>query len=148
MNATILLSGILDRNAPLKVVDALLLALIGICIVFCVLIILMLLVQIEGMIFEKSDKLRQKHPEWAQKVIDVKQKMAFWKKNKKEENGATEQKEDAPLANGTCGELRLVNTDERDAAMIMAIVADATQTPLNELRFKSIKRVDAEGEQK
>ena len=32
--------------------------------------------------------------------------------------------------------------------MIMAIVADATQTPLNELRFKSIKRVDAEGEQK
>ena len=30
MNATILLSGILDRNAPLKVLDALLLALIGI----------------------------------------------------------------------------------------------------------------------
>ena len=82
MNATILLSGILDRNAPLKVVDALLLALIGICIVFCVLILLMLLVQIEGMIFEKSDKLRQKHPEWAQKVLDVKQKMAFWKKTK------------------------------------------------------------------
>lgn len=64
MNATILLSGILDRNAPLKVVDALLLALIGICICVCVLILLMLLVQIEGMIFEKSDKLRQKHPEW------------------------------------------------------------------------------------
>ena len=35
-------------------------------------------------------------------------------------------------------------TDERDAAMIMAIVADQTNTPLNELRFKSIKRVEDE----
>lgn len=28
--------------------------------------------------------------------------------------------------------------------MIMAIVADQTNTPLNELRFKSIKRVEDE----
>ena len=50
----------------------------------------------------------------------------------------------APVAAGTCGELKLINTDERDAAMIMAIVADTTGTPLNELRFKSIKRVEEE----
>ena len=31
--------------------------------------------------------------------------------------------------------------DPRDAAMIMAIVANKLQKPLNELRFKSIKEV-------
>lgn len=147
MNA-ILLSGILDKNQPLKVVDALLLAVIGIVIVFIVLILLMLIVQLEGKIFESSDKLREKHPEWAQKVQSAKEKMAFWKKKKKVEDDASATTDAPAFANGTCGELKLVNTDERDAAMIMAIVADATQTPLNELRFKSIKRVDAEGEEK
>ena len=43
-------------------------------------------------------------------------------------------------AKGSCGELKLVNTDERTAAMIMAIVADQTKTPLNELRFVSIEK--------
>ena len=47
----------------------------------------------------------------------------------------------APPAPGTAGELKLYNTDPRDAAMIMAIVADATGKPLNELRFKSIREV-------
>ena len=144
MNA-ILLSGILDKNKPLEVVDALLLAVIGIVIVFIVLILLMLIVQLEGKIFESSDKLREKHPEWAQKVQNAKEKMAFWKKKKKVEDDDSATTDAPALANG---ELKLVNTDERDAAMIMAIVADATQTPLNELRFKSIKRVDAEGEEK
>lgn len=147
MNA-ILLSGILDKDKPLQIVDALLLAVIGIAIVFIVLILLMLIVQLEGKIFESSDKLREKHPEWAQKVQNAKEKMAFWKKKKKVEDDASATTDAPTLANGTCGELKLVNTDERDAAMIMAIVADATQTPLNELRFKSIKRVDAEGEEK
>ena len=46
-----------------------------------------------------------------------------------------------PLAPGSAGELKLYNTDPRDAAMIMAIVADHLQKPLNELRFVSIKEV-------
>ena len=46
-----------------------------------------------------------------------------------------------PVAPGTAGELKLYDTDPRDAAMIMAIVADATGSKLNELRFKSIKEV-------
>lgn len=75
-------------------------------------------------------------------------KWRFGRKKKKVEDDASATTDAPALANGTCGELKLVNTDERDAAMIMAIVADATQTPLNELRFKSIKRVDAEGEEK
>ena len=39
-------------------------------------------------------------------------------------------------------ELKLYDTDPRDAAMIMAIVADELKTPLNRLRFISIRRVD------
>ncbi len=136
----ILLCGILNKNDPLKVTDALLLALIGIVVVFIVLILLMLIVSLVGKIFDGSEKLKEKHPEWNDKVQNLKAKMTFWKKDKKEETETVEQ----PLAKGTCGELKLINTDERDAAMIMAIVADQTNTPLNELRFKSIKRVEDE----
>lgn len=136
----ILLCGILNKNDPLKVTDALLLALIGVVVVFIVLILLMLIVTLVGKIFDGSEKLKEKHPEWNEKVQNLKAKMTFWKKDKKEETETVEQ----PLAKGTCGELKLINTDERDAAMIMAIVADQTNTPLNELRFKSIKRVEDE----
>lgn len=44
-------------------------------------------------------------------------------------------------APGSAGELKLYDTDPRDAAMVMAIVADTLGKPLNELRFKSIKEV-------
>ena len=46
-----------------------------------------------------------------------------------------------PAAPGTAGEVKIYDTDPRDAAMIMAIVADKMQKPLNELRFVSIKEV-------
>ena len=45
------------------------------------------------------------------------------------------------LAPGSAGEVKIYDTDPRDAAMIMAIVADKLQKPLNELRFVSIKEV-------
>lgn len=45
------------------------------------------------------------------------------------------------LAPGTAGELNLYDTDPRDAAMVMAIVADELKKPLNELRFISIREV-------
>ena len=38
-------------------------------------------------------------------------------------------------------ELKLWDTDPRDAAMIMAIVAETTQIPLKELQFLSIKEI-------
>ncbi len=47
----------------------------------------------------------------------------------------------APPAPGSAGEIKLHDVPERDAAMIMAIVADKLHKPLNELRFKSIKEV-------
>ncbi len=138
MSANIL-AAILDKEARLGAVDSLLLALIGIVIVFIVLIALMLVVTLQGKIFDGSAKLKQKHPEWAEKAAAIKSKFSIRKKEELAEEAAPEE-----LASGTCGELVLVGTSERDAAMIMAIVADNTNTPLNQLRFKSIKRVEDE----
>ena len=45
------------------------------------------------------------------------------------------------LAPGSAGDVKLYDTDPRDAAMIMAIVANKLGKPLNELRFRSIKEV-------
>ena len=46
-----------------------------------------------------------------------------------------------PEAKGTAGGVKLHDVSDRDAAMIMAIVAHKTGKPLNTLRFKSIKEV-------
>lgn len=47
----------------------------------------------------------------------------------------------AKAAPGSAGEIKLHDVNEKDAAMIMAIVANKLQKPLNELRFKSIREV-------
>ncbi len=47
----------------------------------------------------------------------------------------------AAPAPGTAGEFMLYDTDPRDAAMCMAIIADTLGKPLNELRFISIREV-------
>ena len=47
----------------------------------------------------------------------------------------------APPAPGSAGEGKLFDVPDKEAAMIMAIVADKMGKPLNELRFKSIKEV-------
>ena len=49
---------------------------------------------------------------------------------------------EAPTAPGSAGKLKLYNTDPKTAAMVMAIVADKLQKPINELRFISIKEVE------
>ena len=48
----------------------------------------------------------------------------------------------AAPAPGAAGTLKLYNVDPKTAAMVMAIVADKLQKPINELRFISIKEVD------
>lgn len=40
------------------------------------------------------------------------------------------------------GELKLIDVDEKTAAMIMAIVSHESQIPLSELVFKSIRTVE------
>lgn len=117
-------------GGEISILDALIISVIGMLIVFAVLVILMAVVMLMGLIADKSPALAAKMP-----------KIRFKKKRQAEESGEAAP---AELAPGTCGELVLVKTEERDAAMIMAIVADTLGTPLNELRFKSIKRVDGE----
>lgn len=47
----------------------------------------------------------------------------------------------APTAPGSAGRLKLHDVEPKTAAMLMAIVAEKTGKPLNELRFLSIKEV-------
>ena len=119
----------------ITVLDALIISLIGFAIVFVVLFILMGIVMLMGLASDKGHVITDKLPKF---------KNPFRKK--KGEEVSSEEEESAavaaPLAVGTCGELTLVRTEERDAAMIMAIVADSLGTPRNELRFKRIERLD------
>ena len=46
-----------------------------------------------------------------------------------------------PTAPGSAGKMKLHDVEPKTAAMLMAIVADKTGKPLNELRFISIKEV-------
>lgn len=103
----------------ISVGDATMTALLGYAVVFIGIIMLMILVMFVGDLMFKSAKRK------AGKVP-----------------AAAPAAPAAPAAApGTAGELKLYDTDPRDAAMVMAIVADKLGKPLNELRFKSIREV-------
>ena len=91
----------------------------GICVVFVALILIMAMIKI--LVALTSEK---KKPAAATEAAA----------------GAAPAGEPA-YAPGTAGDLRLYDTDPRDAAMVMAIVADELKKPLNELRFISIQEV-------
>lgn len=110
----------------ISVGSAAIVVIMGMAVVFFGLILLMWVVQITSKIM-----IRQQEKAAAAKAAEPASKAA-------EQVVAPVKKEAAP---GTAGELKLYDTDPRDAAMIMAIVADATGKPLNELRFKSIREV-------
>lgn len=93
-------------------------ALLGYSVVFLGLILLMLVVMAMGRVMTAGAKKAAVQPE-----------------------PAPEAPVPPKTAAGTAGELKLYDTDPRDAAMIMAIVADTLGKPLNELRFISIKEV-------
>ena len=105
----------------ISVANAGITAVLGYLVVFVGLILLMLVVMLMGKIMVAQ--------------------------NKKAAAKAAETSPAAPTpvaakpAPGTAGELKLYDTDPRDAAMVMAIVADTLGKPLNELRFISIKEV-------
>ncbi len=92
-------------------------AFLGYVVVFIGLILLILILKFASLFF--TEKKAQAKPETAAAPVEVKK----------------------PEAAGTAGELKLYDTDPKDAAMIMAIVADTLGKPLNQLRFISIKEV-------
>ena len=98
--------------------DAALCALLGYIVVFFGLVLLMWVVMIMGRIMVSRAKQASPAPAAAPAPAPV-----------------------IPEAPGSAGELRLYDTDPRDAAMVMAIVADTLGKPVNELRFISIKEV-------
>ena len=104
----------------ISIPDAGVVALLGYLVVFLGLVMLMVVVMVMGRIMVARDKK-------AQAVAAV--------------EAAPVEAAPAAEAPGTAGELKLYDTDPRDAAMIMAIVADTLQKPLNQLRFISIKEV-------
>ena len=91
---------------------------LGMAVVFFGLILLMWVIQISSKIFQAKQK-KAASPAAAEPAASV----------------------PADPAPGSAGDLKLYDTDPKDAAMIMAIVADKMGKPLNELRFKSIKEV-------
>ena len=104
----------------ISIPNAGIIALLGYLVVFLGLVMLMVVVMVMGKIMVARAKKAQ-----AAAVVEAAPVEAA-------------PKAEAP---GTAGELKLYDTDPRDAAMIMAIVADTLQKPLNQLRFISIKEV-------
>lgn len=104
--------------------NASLIALTGYAVVFLGLVLLMCVVMVMGKIMTgKTDKT----------VVEPIPAEA-----------AAEEAPKGEPAPGSAGDLKLYDTDPKDAAMIMAIVADSLGKPLNELRFISIKEVKYE----
>ncbi len=97
-------------------------SLLGICVVFFALILLMIAIKVLVKVLPyKEAKAEAPAPAPAK---------------------AEPEKAKAPEAKGVAGELKLIKTEPRDAAMIMAIIADELKTPLNQLRFKTIRLVE------
>ena len=111
----------------MSLVDYLINSLLGICVVFFALALLIIIITIMTKMNITDEPKKKKGAEAA----DI---------------AAAEPavQEDRPLAPGSAGDLKLYNTDPRDAAMIMAIVADELQKPINELRFISIREITPE----
>ncbi len=108
--------------AKITIGEALGTAVLGYCVVFLGLVMLMFVLLILGRIMKKKAAA----PEPVQAPAPA---------------PAPAETAPVPAAPGTAGELKLYDTDPRDAAMIMAIVADSLGKPLNELRFISIREV-------
>ena len=108
-----------DLKMPLT--DALAVSLIGIVTVICILAVIALL------------------------IILVSKVIRAFEKGTGRKKAVAAPEQSAPAAKGVPmpagmnqGELELVGTDEKTAAVIMAIVSDKSGIPLNRLQFKSI----------
>lgn len=114
--------------------DAAVIALLGYAVVFFGLILLMIVVILMGRFFISKNKKSAKAPAPAAASVAAATPVA-----------APTPVVSAPAdvaAPGTAGNLKLHDVNPKTAAMIMAIVANQMQKPLNELRFISIKEVE------
>lgn len=116
---------VVERGQHLSTAEMLMNAGIVILVVFVVLLLMYILISISGKIIQAITNIGSK------------------KEKKAEPTPAATPA--APAASEevfSSGSLKLKNCDEKTAAMIMAIVADDSGIPLEELVFKSIKLVE------
>ncbi len=127
MNPTLLATQVADSGTKMSAGDAAIVALVGYAVVFLGIVMLMVILYISGSIFKKRDE-----------------KLAAAKaaETKTTATAAPTAAKEIPAAPGSAGRVKLNGIADRDAAMIMAITAEKLQTPLNELRFISIKEVE------
>ena len=123
MNPVIQLA--VERGQHLSVPEMLMNAGIVILVVFGVLFLMYILISLSGKLMQAISKVgEKKEPAKAAPAAAAPAAPA------------------APEEVFSSGSLKLKNCDEKTAAMIMAIVADDSGIPLEELVFKSIKLVE------
>ena len=118
------LTSVAASGSPVSIGDAAITAVLGYAVVFFGLFLLMLVVIAMGKIMQGATAKKAAPAAPAAPVAAP--------------AAAEPVGEPAP---GSAGKLKLYDTPDRDAAMIMAIVANKMGKPLNELRFISIKEV-------
>ena len=118
-----LAASIPEHLQNISIGNAAVVALMGYCVVFFGIVLLMVVVILMGKIFIAKDR----------KAAAAKAAAA--------PAAAPAPAAPKPTAPGSAGELKLHDVEPKTAAMIMAIVADKMGKPLNELRFISIKEV-------
>ena len=106
-------------------------AVFGYCVVFFGLVLLMVVLYCTGAYFKSKDAKAEAAAKAALENV----------KKDVEANPLTVTPAEAPKAPGSAGHVKLFDVPDKEAAMIMAIVADKMQKPLNELHFISIKEV-------
>ncbi len=111
----------------INIIEGLLVAFLGILVVFAVLIFLMAVIKVQSIAVSAIEKKNNQKsvPETDRAPVPA---------------SALSSAPAAP-AKGSCGNVMLHDVPDATAAMIMAIVADELKTPLNELRFISIQEV-------
>ena len=118
--------------SKMSIGDAAITAVFGYVVVFFGLLLLMLVLHIMAAVFKSQAKKKAQAEATA----------------KPEPAAAAAPEPEKPLAPGSAGHIKRFDVPDKEAAMIMAIVADQMGRPLNELRFLSIREVNEEANEK
>ncbi len=118
-----------NRVTEMSVPEGLLMSLLGMAIVLFALVAIMFLIKIQSAVVMSLFKRKN-----APVAAPVPPKAVPAPSKPKPAVGA-------PTAPGSLGEVALHNVPDKTAVMLMAIVADEMNVPVNELRFISVKEV-------
>ena len=123
-----------EKVKELSVGDAAVTAVFGYAVVFFGLIILMCVLYVTGAIFKSRDAK-------AKALLEAEKIKEEAAQAKAAPAAAPAPAPEKKLAPGSAGHIKLYNVPDKEAAMIMAIVADTLKKPINELHFISIREV-------